>query len=469
MNHVLNVMTSLTPKQLEQLQAIVGAENCLAAEADRLAHAYDATQRRHLPAVAVYPNSTAEVSQVMRLAHAWRLPVTPRGAGSGFSGGALPVAGGMALVLTRMNRILEIDRENFVAVVEPGVVTADFQRAVEALGLFYPPDPASQEFCTLGGNIAENAGGPRCLKYGVTRDYVLGLTVVSAQGEIFHTGGRTLKNVVGYDLTRLFVGSEGTLGIVTAITLKLLPKPASKKTMLAQFASIGGAARAVTAIVSGKIIPVALEFMDAATISCIRDRSPIPLPDECKAALIIEVDGDAAQLEAQMAAIAALIRPHDFLVGQMAASAQEAERIWQVRRAVSPSLKRLGPDKFNEDIVVPRARLPEMIAALEEIAARFQVRIVNFGHAGDGNIHVNIMVDLRQEGMAEKARQAVEAVFRAAVKLRGSISGEHGIGTVKAGYLGLEIDPVAIAMMRRVKTAFDPDNLLNPGKIFPPP
>jgi len=225
----------------------------------------------------------------------------------------------------------------------------------------------------------------------------------------------------------------------------------------------------VTAIVSGKIIPVALEFMDAATISCIRDRSPIPLPDECKAALIIEVDGDATQLEAQMAAIAALIRPHDFLVGQTASSAQEAERIWQVRRAVSPSLKRLGPDKFNEDIVVPRARLPEMIAALEEIAARFQVRIVNFGHAGDGNIHVNIMVDLRQEGMAEKARQAVEAVFRAAVKLRGSISGEHGIGTVKAGYLGLEIDPVAMAMMRRVKAAFDPDNLLNPGKIFPSP
>jgi len=458
----------VTLEQLAQLQAIVGAKNCLAAEADRLTHAYDATQRRHLPDVVVYPNSTEEVSQVMRLAHAWRLPVTPRGAGSGFSGGALPVAGGMALVLTRMNRILEIDRENFVAVAEPGVVTADFQRAVEALGLFYPPDPASQEFCTLGGNIAENAGGPRCLKYGVTRDYVLGLTMVSAQGEIFHTGGRTLKNVAGYDLTHLIVGSEGTLGIVTAITLKLLPKPASKKTMLAQFSSISGAARAVTAIVSGKIIPTTLEFMDAATISCIRDRSPIPLPDECQAALIIEVDGDTAQVEAQMVAIAALIAPHDFLRGQIATSAQEAERIWQVRRAVSPSLKQLGPDKFNEDIVVPRAQLPQMIAALEEIATRFEVRIVNFGHAGDGNIHVNIMVDLGQQGMAEKARQAVEAVFRAAVNLRGSISGEHGIGVVKAGYLGLEIDPVAIAMMRRVKAAFDPDNLLNPGKIFPP-
>ncbi|HBT97000.1 MAG TPA: glycolate oxidase subunit GlcD [Desulfobulbaceae bacterium] len=459
----------MTPKQLAQLQAIVGAENCLATEADRLIHAYDATQRRHPPDIVVYPNSTEEVSQVMRLAHTWRLPVTPRGAGSGFSGGALPVAGGVELVLTRMNRILEIDRENFIAVAEPGVVTADFQRAVESLGLFYPPDPASQEFCTLGGNIAENAGGPRCLKYGVTRDYVLGLTVVSAQGEIFHTGGRTLKNVAGYDLTHLIVGSEGTLGIVTAITLKLLPKPASKKTMLAQFSSINGAARAVTAIISGKIIPTTLEFMDAATISCIRERSPIPLPDKCQAALIIEVDGDPAQVETQMVAIATLIAPCDLLRGQIAANVQDTERIWQVRRAVSPSLKQLGPDKFNEDIVVPRAQLPQMIEALEEIAARLQVRIVNFGHAGDGNIHVNIMVDLRQERMEEKARQAVGEVFQAAVGLRGSISGEHGIGTVKAGYLGLEIDPVAMAMMRRVKAAFDPDNLLNPGKIFPPP
>jgi len=463
------VTTSLQTKQIAQLQAIVGAENCLTTEADRLTHAYDATQRRHQPDVVLYPNSTDEVSRIMRLAHAWRLPVTPRGAGSGFSGGSLPVAGGIALVLTRMNRILEIDRENFIAVVEPGVVTADFQRQVESLGLFYPPDPASKEFCTLGGNIAENAGGPRCLKYGVTRDYVLGLTVVSAQGEVFRCGGRTLKNVVGYDLTHLVVGSEGTLGIVTAMTLRLLPKPASRETMLAQFSSIGGAARAVAGIIAGKIIPATLEFMDAATISCIRDRSPIPLPDECKAALIIETDGDAAHVEAQMAGIASLIAPHDFLGSQIAATALEAERIWQVRRAVSPSLKQLGPDKFNEDIVVPRARLPQMIEALEEIAARFQVRIVNFGHAGDGNIHVNIMVDLRRDGVPERARQAVEAVFQAAVGLGGSISGEHGIGMVKAGYLGLEIDAVAIAMMRRVKAAFDPDNLLNPGKIFPQP
>jgi len=459
--------TPLQPQQIAELQAIVGAENCLAAEADRLCHAYDATQRRHRPDVVVYPNSTEEVSRIMRLAHAWRVPVTPRGAGSGFSGGSLPVAGGIALALTRMNRILEIDQENFVAVVEPGVVTADFQSQVEALGLFYPPDPASKEFCTLGGNIAENAGGPRCVKYGVTRDYVLGLTVVSAQGEVFHCGGRTLKNVVGYDLTHLLVGSEGTLGIVTAITLRLLPKPASKKTMLAQFSSISGAARAVTAIIAGEIIPATLEFMDAATISCVRDRSPIPLPDQCKAALIIETDGDAAYAATRMTAIAALIAPHDFLGGQIAATAEEAERIWRVRRIVSPSLKQLGPDKFNEDIVVPRAQLPEMIASLEEIAARFQVRIVNFGHAGDGNIHVNIMVDLSQDGVPGKARQAVDAVFQAAVGLGGSISGEHGIGTVKAGYLGLEIDAVAIAMMRRVKAAFDPDNILNPGKIFP--
>ncbi|MDR3090233.1 MAG: FAD-binding protein [Desulfobulbaceae bacterium] len=459
----------MNPQHIAKLQAIVGAENCLADTASRIIHGYDATQSVYAPDVAVYPGNTEEVRQIMRLAYTWRIPVVPRGAGSGFSGGALPIHGGIALVLTRMNRIIEIDRENLIAVVEPGVVTADFQRAVEKLGLFYPPDPASKEFCTLGGNIAENAGGPRCVKYGVTRDYVLGLEAISAHGDIFHTGGRTLKNVVGYDLTRLIVGSEGTLAVVTAITLKLLPKPAMKKTMLAQFSSIDGAARAVTAIIADKIIPTTLEFMDAATISAIRTDIPIPLPDNCQAVLIIEVDGDAAQVEAHMAAIHPLIAPHDLLRGHIAADNAEAEAIWRLRRAVSPSLKRLAPDKFNEDIVVPRAQLPEMIRALEGIAAHFQVTIVNFGHAGDGNIHVNIMVDLRQEGMKEKARQAVAAVFQAAVALGGSISGEHGIGTAKARYLGLEIDPVAMALMRRVKTAFDPENILNPGKIFPQP
>jgi glycolate oxidase len=337
---------------------------------------------------------------------------------------------------------------------------------VERLGLFYPPDPASKEFCTMGGNVAECAGGPRCVKYGVTREYVLGLEVVTPTGDIIKTGGRTLKNVVGYDLTRLFVGSEGTLGIVTKILVRLLPKPAAKKTMLVQFETIDGAAESVAAIIGAKIIPTALEFMDAATIACIRDASTLPLPEECRAVLIIEVDGDVEILDQQVEKILAVIRPFGILETRIAATPQESEEIWQVRRSVSPSLRKMGPDKFNEDIVVPRSRVPDMIRALEKISIDYEVPIINFGHAGDGNIHVNIMVDLKENGMAEKVEKVLREVFRAAVDLRGSISGEHGIGTAKARFLNMELDAATISSMQRIKVAFDPNNILNPGKIF---
>jgi glycolate oxidase len=376
------------------------------------------------------------------------------------------VQGGIVLVLTRMDRILEIDCENLTAEVEPGVVTAELQRQVERRGLFYPPDPASKEFCTMGGNVAECAGGPRCVKYGVTRDYVLGLEVVTPTGDIIHTGGRTLKNVVGYDLTRLFVGSEGTLGIVTKILVRLLPKPAARKTMLVQFETINGAARSVAAIIGAKIIPTTLEFMDAATIACIREASSIALPDTCRAILIIEVDGDTEIIYRQTAQILAVIQPFGILETRIAVTDAESEEIWQVRRSVSPSLRKIGPDKFNEDIVVPRSRVPDMIRALEKISADYNVPIVNFGHAGDGNIHVNIMVDLQENGMAEKVEKVLEEVFRAAVGLQGSISGEHGIGTAKARFLSMELDAATISFMQLIKTTFDPNNILNPGKIF---
>ena len=449
-----------------ELQEIVGKANVSAAMTDRITHSYDATQGMHLPDVVVYARSTDEVCRIMRLASRRRIPVLPRGAGSGFTGGSLPVHGGIVLVLTRMDRILEIDSDNLIAIVEPGVVTGELQRQVEKLGLFYPPDPASKEFSTMGGNVAECAGGPRCVKYGVTRDYVLGLEVVTAAGDCITTGGRTLKNVVGYDLTKLFVGSEGTLGIVTKIIVKLLPKPAAKKTMLVQFETIDGAAQAVAAIIGGKIIPTTLEFLDAATIGCIRSVSPIALPEECRAILIIEVDGDAEVLDGQVARILDIIQPFGVLTSRIAATHAESEEIWQVRRIVSPSLRKVKPDKFNEDIVVPRSKLPLMIRALEDIAGRYGVAIVNFGHAGDGNIHVNIMVDLREEGMAAKVDQVLDEVFLAAIGLKGSISGEHGIGTAKAKYLAMELDEATIAYMRRIKAAFDPDNILNPGKIF---
>ena len=456
----------LKDQLLAKLADIVGPDNVSSETVDRITHSFDATQRQCLPDLVVHPANTDEISRIVRLANAENIPLLPRGAGSGFTGGSLPILGGIVLVLTRMNRILEIDTDNLIAVVEPGVVTGRLQKEVERLGLFYPPDPASKDFSTLGGNIAECAGGPRCVTYGVTRDYVLGLEVVTPTGEIIHTGGRTMKNVVGYDLTRLFVGSEGTLGIVTRITLRLLPKPEARKTMLVAFESIDGAAQAVSAIIRGKIIPTTLEFMDGSAIDCVRKATALDLPLACRAVLIIEVDGDREQLDAQAGKILAIIQPLGVLETRVAETSEESEAIWKVRRSVSPSLRTLNPNKFNEDIVVPRSKVPEMIRALEAIANRYGVPIVNFGHAGDGNIHVNVMVDLAETGMEEKVQQALHEIFRTTVDLGGSVSGEHGIGTAKAPYIGMELDQATLATMRLIKKALDPHNIMNPGKIF---
>ena len=452
---------------LKRLADIVGPEHLAFGTVDRITHSFDATQRQCLPDAVVHPGSTEEISRIVQLANEERISILPRGAGSGFTGGSLPVHGGIVLVLTRMNRILEIDTDNLIAVVEPGVITGRLQKEVERLGLFYPPDPASKDFSTLGGNVAECAGGPRCLKYGVTRDYVLGLTVVTPTGSIIHTGGRTMKNVVGYDLTRLFVGSEGTLGIVTRIILRLLPKPEARKTMLVAFASIDGAAQAASAIIRGKIIPTTLEFMDGSAIDCVRRATDLDLPLECRAVLIIEVDGDRALLADQARKILDIIRPLGVLSTRTAETAEESEAIWKVRRSVSPSLRALNPHKFNEDIVVPRSQVPTMIRALEALSTRYGVPIVNFGHAGDGNIHVNVMVDLQQPGMEETVRRVLDEIFRTAVGLGGSVSGEHGIGTAKAPYIALELDAPTLTAMRAVKQALDPNNIMNPGKIFP--
>ncbi len=453
-------------KLVERLTVIVGKDNVSTSAADRLLYSYDATRQSVLPQVVVYAQSSEEVAAIVRLAAELQIPVLPRGAGSGFTGGTLPVDGGIVLVLTRMNRILEIDTENLVAEIEPGVVTAELQRQVEKVGLFYPPDPASKEFSTMGGNVAECAGGPRCVKYGVTRDYILGLEVVTPQGEIIQTGGKTLKNVVGLDLTRLFVGSEGTLGIITKILVKLLPKPAAKKTMLLFFASINGAARSVSAIISAGIVPATLEFMDKATISCIRGKSAVEIPEECAAVLIVEVDGEKEWLDGMAQRILEVVQPLELLATEVAKNSEESERIWQMRRIVSPSLQQIAPDRFNEDIVVPRSRVPDMICRLEELADESGIPIVNFGHAGDGNIHVNILVDLQQPGIAQKVESLLEKVFAAALALEGSISGEHGIGIAKQRYLEMELSPAAIDCMRRIKQALDPQNILNPGKIF---
>ncbi len=456
----------IEPRIVKSLEEIVGAENVTTDRADLICYSYDATQQKFLPDAVVHVGSAEEIAKIMRLANIEKVPVFPRGAGSGFTGGSLPTEGGIVVVTRRLERILRIDEENLVAEVEPGVVTEDFQKAVEKVGLFYPPDPASLKFSTLGGNVAECAGGPRCVKYGVTKDYILGLEVVTPQGDIIRTGGETMKGVVGYDLTKLMVGSEGTLGIITKIVIKLLPLPEAKKTMLVLFDSIDGAAKGVSAIIRGKIIPTTLEFMDAMTIDCVRKATDLDLPEEAKAVLIIEVDGEKDLIERQAEKILEIVQPLGVVGTRVATNNAESEDIWKVRRSVSASLRRVNPDKFNEDICVPRSRVPDMIRAIEGIAKRHQVPIVNFGHAGDGNIHVNVMIDKAVAGEMEKADKAIEEIFAETLKLGGTMSGEHGIGITKAPYIPMELDPAAVAYMKAIKRALDPQNILNPGKIF---
>ncbi len=459
----------LDAKLIGKLTSIVGPENITTSRQDMICYGYDATQAEFLPDAVVHPANSEEISRILQLANQERFPVFPRGAGSGFTGGSLPKTGGVVLVTTRMDRILRIDTENLIAEVEPGLVTEQFQQAVEKLGLFYPPDPASLKFSTLGGNVAENAGGPRCIKYGVTRDFVMGLEVVLPNGEIIRTGGETYKGVVGYDMTHLMCGSEGTLGVITKIIFKLLPYPEAKKTMLTIFDSIDGAARAVSTIISNKIIPTTLEFLDHSALQCVERRFKLGIPVEGRAVLLIEVDGDRELIEKQAAKIEGLIKPLGLVQFRVAQNAAESDELWRVRRLVSPSLKDINPNKYNEDIVVPRSKVPDIIRAIDKIQQKHGITIVNFGHAGDGNIHVNIMVDNSIPGMEEKAHLAIRDVFQAALDLNGTMSGEHGVGLSKAPYIEMELSPQQIGAMKAIKAALDPNNILNPGKMFPWP
>ncbi|MGK2907646.1 MAG: FAD-binding oxidoreductase [Desulfuromonadales bacterium] len=456
----------LSEQIINELQTIVGRENVSTTKADRICYSYDATQQSFLPEVVVHPGSTQEISSIVKLANRERIPVFPRGAGSGFTGGSLPTKGGIVLCTERLDKILFIDEENLIATVEPGVVTEQFQQAVEKVGLFYPPDPASLKFSTLGGNVAECAGGPRCVKYGVTKDFIIGLEVVTPKGDIITTGGPTMKGVVGYDLTKLLCGSEGTLGIITRIIIKLLPLPEAKKTMLVMFSSIDGAAQAVSAIIRDKIIPTTLEFMDGRTLECVRQATTLEVPSGAQAVLIIEVDGDRELLDKQVTRIAEIIKPLGVVETRIASTPEESEALWQIRRSVSASLRKVNPDKFNEDICVPRSKVPEMIRKVDAIAEKYDIPIVNFGHAGDGNIHVNIMIDKKVPGALDKAEKAIEEVFKGALELGGTMSGEHGVGIAKARFIPLEITPIAAEYMKAIKRALDPNNILNPGKIF---
>jgi glycolate oxidase len=463
--------TAVTSDIITRLKEIAGAEYVSVEEDVLSSHGKDETEDLHFPPeVVVRPASAAEISGVMRLAQAHGIPVTPRGGGTGLSGGALPVSGGICLVLDRLNRIIEIDRENLQAVVEPGVITQRFQEAVEEAGLFYPPDPASRGSCHLGGNLAEGAGGPRAVKYGVTRDYVLGVEAVLPSGEIITTGARVLKNSTGYNLTHLLIGSEGTLAVITKITLRLIPQPKHRLVMLVAFAALEDAARAVAAIFQAGLTPSALEFMERAAVQVAEERQGKSFPNNTAGAqLFVEVDGRYEDVVARdLEAVAEALQAFSPLDMVLADGRQKVEDVWALRRGIGEAVKSISPYK-EEDTVVPRARLAELVAGVKEICARHGVRSICYGHAGDGNVHVNLLrMDLPEVEWERKSDLAIREIFALTVGLGGTISGEHGIGYSQRSFLPIAIPPETIFLMKSIKRVFDPAGILNPGKIFPP-
>jgi len=457
----------IPPHVHQELARIVGPAH-LATRAEIVEkYASDGTKMAFRPDAVAFPADSHEISGILRLANREYFPVIPRGAGSGMSGGALPVRGGLILSLERLNRIRLIDQQNLIAKVEPGVITAELQEAVEEVGLFYPPDPASTHISTIGGNVAECAGGLRAVKYGVTRDYVLGLTVVLPTGEIIRTGVETPKGVVGYDLTRLIVGSEGTLAVMTEITLRLIPKPAARRTMLAAFRDVTATIDTVSDIIQRGVLPTTLEFMDKLSIECVRDEIGLPIPADSETLLLIEVDGSEILANREADVVQDVCRGSGAISFQTASNREEVEMLWEARRNLSPALMKLRPHKISEDIVVPRSRLAQTVSFLSRLARKHNLPIPAFGHAGDGNIHVNFMLDKSDPNEMERVQAAIVDLFREVIRLGGTISGEHGVGITKSDYIGLELSPPSLELMARLKEAFDPRGILNPGKMFP--
>jgi glycolate oxidase len=454
---------------LDALRGSVGAEHVRTDAESLAAYGVDALKRGHPADVVVFPDGADEVSAILKLCAAERVPVVPRGGGTGYTGGAVPVRGGVVLSLERMNRILEIDEQNLVAVVEPNAITGAIQEAVERVGLFYPPDPASLKTSVIGGNVAECAGGPRAFKYGTTKQYVLGLQAVLPNGDIIRTGGKVVKNVVGYDLTHLLVGSEGTLAVITRIILRLVPKPPVQSTLRATFATIEDATRAVDNVIKARVIPAAVELIDGDSLEAVAKYLDVRslAPAGTAALLLLEVDGLAEAVGEEAARCEQACRAAGATEILRARDEAERQEVWRVRRELSPALKTITPIKFNHDVVVPKGRIPQLFEFVERLKRDYRLRIPCFGHAGDGNIHVNIMVTPGDADEMRRAHEAEQVLFEGVVALEGSISGEHGIGFAKAKYLPIELDPQTIEIMRAIKRAFDPDGLLNPGKIFP--
>jgi len=451
---------------MEQMVDKLSDINISTAPEDLICYGFDASGLELSPSAVVWPKNTEDVVKIMKYAFENGIPVVPRGAGTGMTAGAVPSKGAIIISFEKMKRIIEIDSENLTAFCEPGVINGKLQHELESIGLFYPPDPASMQFCTIGGNVAENAGGPRALKYGVTKDYVMGIEAVLPNGEVITTGVRTAKGVVGYDLTRLFAGSEGTLSVFTKIRLKVLPLPQDVVTLLAVFGHLEAAGDAVTSIISSKIIPRTLEFMDSEAIAAVENFRPVGLPGEAEAVLLIELDGHPSAITKEAGRIAEICEKLGAEI-RMAEDDEARDKLWMSRRSISPALYKIRPTKINEDIVVPRNRVTEMLRRLRRLSEESRIKIVNFGHAGDGNIHVNIMVDKSDEDEYRKGLSLVEKVFHETLSLGGTISGEHGIGLTKTGYIGMEVSKQALEIMKSIKHVFDPKKILNPGKIFP--
>ncbi|MGD8986225.1 MAG: FAD-linked oxidase C-terminal domain-containing protein [Desulfobacteraceae bacterium] len=450
----------------DEFGAIVGAAWFLDTPEDLATYSYDGFLPEFMPDAVIVPQSAEEISKIMHLANREKINIIPRGAGTNICGSSVARQGGIIIAFHRMSRILEIDPDNMCAVVQPGVVNGDLQREVAGYGLMYPPDPASMFVSTIGGNVALNAGGPRGVKYGVTRDYLLGLEVVLPTGEVIHTGGKTLKSVSGYDLTRLMCGSEGTLGIITEITVRLVPLPPAKATLQATFSDLDDAAKTVSAIIGSGIVPATLELMDRVILDVIGDYGGAQFHEDAEALLLIEVDGEEVLVQKQGEIIERFCKERGAVVVEKAATSEEADKLWQARRTAFGAVASLRPNCIVEDATVPVKRLPDIIGKIVELTEKYQLKIGVLAHAGDGNLHPLIMTDLRDEDEMARIDKALDELYETAIGMGGTLSGEHGIGIAKDRFMNMEFSERAIEIMRGIKRVFDPNNILNPGSFL---
>jgi glycolate oxidase len=454
-------------KHLQHFKNIVGEDNIYSDKAHLIAYSYDATREHFEPDAVVFPRSEEDISEILKYCNEHKIIIVPRGAGSGFTGGALPSSGGIVLAFEKhMNKILEIDMKNMVAVVQPGVINMDLQKAVEEVGLFYPPDPASQDYSTIGGNVSENAGGMRAAKYGITKDYVMATRAVLANGDIIKAGKRTIKDVAGYNISGILIASEGTLAVLSEITLRLIPKPKLTKTAMGIFGSVNDAMNAVYKTMASGITPVAMELLDNLTIKAVEQTFNKGLPTDAGALLVTDVDGNLEEdLNFQLAQIEKVFRENGCRDFKIAKDDKEAADIWFARRNASPALSVYGSKKLNEDVTVPRSALPELLDKFYAIAEKYGINIPCFGHTGDGNVHTNVMVDGNDPKQVEIGYKAIEEVFKATIELGGTLSGEHGIGLAKAPYMRMAFSKEEMELFKSIKKAFDPNNILNPAKM----